>query len=118
MTTKYKVWLEIEEIDESRDHYETVSSPCAALGTFASHDAAWAFADCIYQNQRSPKESFAVLWNVEDVQDVRPDLNVDQALKVLRKIEQKHDANSGISWDWIEYYANELYPSSSMEGES
>ena len=33
MTLHYKVWLEIEEIDESRDHYQTMDTPGGSIAS-------------------------------------------------------------------------------------
>ena len=45
MTVHYKVWLEIEEIDESRDHYQTVDTPGGAVATFEDYEAARRFVE-------------------------------------------------------------------------
>jgi hypothetical protein len=52
----------------------------------------------------------AAVWSIEDVQEIRPDLDDDQAREVLRTIERRHDSNYGISWDLLEYFADRLYP--------
>lgn len=49
-------------------------------------------------------------WHIEDVQDVRPDLDDDQCVEVLGVIADNHDANDGINWDVIEYTADRLFP--------
>lgn len=49
-------------------------------------------------------------WYIEDVQNVRPDLDDDQAMEVLNMLEQEFDANNGINWEVIEYTAEALYP--------
>lgn len=51
----------------------------------------------------------AVIWSVEDVQHVRPDLNREQAWKVLQTCQSKHDACVGISWDVLEVTASILF---------
>ena len=48
----------------------------------------------------------AHLWGTEDVQEVRPDLDDDQAWDVLQTVERRLDC---ISWDTIEFMADELY---------
>jgi hypothetical protein len=45
MTTHYKVWLDIEEIDEDRDHYQTVYTPCGSTATFHTYEEACAFVE-------------------------------------------------------------------------
>ena len=41
---KYKVWIEVEEIDEEADTYETVDTDIPSSGTFARLDDAIKFA--------------------------------------------------------------------------
>lgn len=52
----------------------------------------------------------AVVWSVEDVQSVRPDLNDDQSWKVLQRCEKAHDCNYGFTWDLIDMVASDLFP--------
>lgn len=49
-------------------------------------------------------------WNVDDVQQQRPDLNHEQACEVLEFISRKFDANIGINWDVIDGSAHYLFP--------
>jgi len=51
-----------------------------------------------------------IVWSVEDVQEVRPDLDDEQSMEVLYRVLKKHDASIGVSWDVIEFWADELYP--------
>jgi hypothetical protein len=50
-------------------------------------------------------------WSVEDVQEVRPDLTAEQAWEVLNKVEHKHHAAIGITWDTLEMVAEDLFGS-------
>ncbi|MEZ6117753.1 MAG: hypothetical protein R3C28_14450 [Pirellulaceae bacterium] len=43
MTLHYKVWLEIEEIDESRDHYQTMDTPRGSVASFTDYEDACRF---------------------------------------------------------------------------
>jgi len=54
--------------------------------------------------------SVAIIWEIEDVKNIRPDLNDDECLEVLNFADRKHDAELGISWDTLEYHADYLYP--------
>jgi len=49
-------------------------------------------------------------WHIEDVQSVRADLDDDQAHEVLEAVADNFDANVGINWDVLEFWANELFP--------
>ena len=52
----------------------------------------------------------AHLWDVEDVQQVRPDLDDDEAWRVLQDCEHRLDSTQGLTWDTIEQIAADLYP--------
>ncbi len=48
------------------------------------------------------KESqIAIIWSVEDVQEMDDSLDYDQAIKVLESLKKNHDATIGINWDVI-----------------
>ena len=51
----------------------------------------------------------AVIWSVDDVLEIRPDLTEDEAWEVLQAVEDDHDANLGICWDVLEYHATCLF---------
>jgi len=55
------------------------------------------------------QKQIAVIWSIEDVREIRPDLNENQAWKVLKKCEESHDANEGITWITLEATASILY---------
>jgi hypothetical protein len=52
----------------------------------------------------------AILWDIDDVKSVRPDLTDDQCMEVLDRCDNKHDANFGINWLVIEIHADYLFP--------
>jgi hypothetical protein len=52
----------------------------------------------------------AVLWCIEDVHTVRPDLTDEQAMKVLEACVDDHDAEFGINWLVIETVADDMFP--------
>jgi hypothetical protein len=51
----------------------------------------------------------ALIWSIEDVQEIRPDLSAEQAWEVLDRVEHKHDAALGVSWDTLECHAEDLF---------
>jgi len=51
----------------------------------------------------------AIIWSIEDVQEVRPDLSEDQAWEVLQAVRSDHDATLGVSWETLEYEAQRLF---------
>jgi len=56
------------------------------------------------------RRQIAILWTVDDVQAVRPDLDEDQAWKVLQRVEQGHDGGYGVTFDTIESASRERFP--------
>jgi hypothetical protein len=60
-----------------------------------------------------PNRQIAIIWDIDDVKMVRPDLNDEQALEVLERVKSKHDAEMGVSWATLECWADMLYPSPS-----
>lgn len=51
----------------------------------------------------------AHIWQVEDVQYVRPDLTKDQCWKVLQRVDAKKDAELGIHWETLRITAEWLF---------
>jgi hypothetical protein len=51
----------------------------------------------------------AIVWCIEDVKEVRPDLTDDQAWEVLQLVERSHDANFGVSWETLDSAAHSLF---------
>ena len=64
----------------------------------------------LVQIELDPNSQIAIIWNISDVQSVRPDLSDDEALVVLKKAEKMHDSEQGINWDILKIWADELYP--------
>ena len=56
------------------------------------------------------RRQVAIIWSTEDVQQVRPDLDDDQAWKVLQECHRCHDCEVGFTWLLVEMTAEELYP--------
>lgn len=52
----------------------------------------------------------AIIWAVEDVQWLRPDLDEEQAWAVLTHAENHHDATVGVNWDTLSAAAEALHP--------
>ena len=54
-------------------------------------------------------ECIAMLWTVEDIHGLRPDLTDEQAMNVLITASENHDANDGVNWDVLHHWATDLY---------
>ncbi len=55
-------------------------------------------------------EKINLVWNVTDVKIVRPDLSKEECADVLEAVERNHDATLGVTWDTLEFWAENLYP--------
>lgn len=75
------------------------------IDTFTLRNAIEAF-----ENGAGVKHSIFIEWCIDDVKDVREDLDDDQAMEVLEFVKDKHDATLGITWDTLEYAADHLFP--------
>jgi len=62
------------------------------------------------KDPQSGKWYLADVWHIEDIQDVRPELDKDQALKVLEAMAKNYDASIGINWEYISDISHTLYP--------
>jgi hypothetical protein len=51
-----------------------------------------------------------LLWNIQDVQSLRPDLTNDQAWEVLQIVDDQKDATIGITYDTLSWAADDLFP--------
>ena len=58
----------------------------------------------------TPSNSITIIWCIDDVKQVRPDLNDEQCLDVLGRADQKHDASMGITFETLRFNADYLYP--------
>lgn len=55
-------------------------------------------------------KTIAIIWSVDDVRTLRPDLSDAQAMDVLRRVESDHDAVHGICWDTLRDAADDMFP--------
>lgn len=56
------------------------------------------------------RQRIAVIWQTDDVLEIRPDLTSDQAWQVLQHVRDAHDANDGICWFTLDAAAAWLFP--------
>ena len=64
--------------------------------------------------ERSGK--IAIVWCIEDVLSLRPELTSEQAWAVLKLCRDEHDAGLGINWDVLACCAELLFPTHSGVG--
>ena len=51
-----------------------------------------------------------VPWDIYDVHSIREDLTAEQCAEVLEAVGDNHDAEVGVNWDVISWYAEDLFP--------
>ena len=56
-----------------------------------------------------PAGEMAIVWSVEDVLEIRPDLTHEQAMQVLEFSERHHDSGDGINWHCLDVNAEHLF---------
>ena len=56
------------------------------------------------------RNQIAIIWDIEDVQSLRPELTDEQAWQVLENAARHHDAGIGINWEVLEATAECLFP--------
>lgn len=59
-----------------------------------------------------------IIWSVDDVKIVRPDLTEAECLEVLEEVLLRHNAEIGVNRQVIEIYAEELFPKREQSGGS
>ena len=48
----------------------------------------------------------AIIWDINDVKSIDPDLSDDDCREVLIRAQDDHDANEGINWNVLESHVN------------
>jgi hypothetical protein len=62
------------------------------------------------------RREIAIIWCIEDIKEIRPDLNDDQAWIVLQRVRHQHDAGIGINWEMLELTAQHLFGDKPEDG--
>jgi hypothetical protein len=55
-------------------------------------------------------QQIALIWSVEDVQSIRPDLDREQSWEVLQACQRYHDCEHGLTWMSLKMMADNLFP--------
>jgi hypothetical protein len=55
-------------------------------------------------------DSISLVWHIDDVRTVRPDLTDAQCRRVLQRVEHEQNADLGVTWDTLRDAAEDLYP--------
>lgn len=68
------------------------------------------FDICKVQDYLNENKCVAIIWTIDDVKSVRPDLDDEQCYAVLQEYQQGYDCNANGDWDALETHAEELFP--------
>jgi len=63
------------------------------------------------------RRQVAVVWSIEDVKSLRPDLTDDQAWDVLEQAYDVHDCEWGFTWTHLQTVADDMFPEPSTSKE-
>ena len=55
-------------------------------------------------------KKITIEWHIDDVLEIRPDLDDKKAMNVLNMVMRKHDATVGVNWEVLDTWASILYP--------
>lgn len=91
------------------DSYKIASAVDRAIAEAQAVGITPAPADLDIHALLAERRQIAVIWSIEDVQEVRPDLSEDQCWEVLHYIGRRQDAEVGINWLTLEFAAEELF---------
>lgn len=58
----------------------------------------------------APVTQIQIVWQIGDVQSIRPDLTDQKASEVLQYADRHHNAEIGINWDVLRIHADHLFP--------
>ena len=83
-------------------------------------NAEYDFGVLAYENfdllcRYDPETQIAIIWSIEDVKAGSPGLSDAQAMEVLKRVKQDHNAEWGICWDTLDYAAEDMYPEEKLK---
>jgi hypothetical protein len=55
------------------------------------------------------RRQIGIVWSIQDVQEIRPDLTDKQAWEVLQLAERQHDVTIGVNQEVLECHAQFLF---------
>jgi hypothetical protein len=103
-----------DEVDACRRAIEQAQAAVtAATSECPQHVSDSPDIDTILASRRQ----VAVVWSIDDVQAIRPELTDEQAWEVLQAADRHHDAVIGINWDVLGCYADILFSNTSQTDE-
>lgn len=116
MTTRFSTCA-LAVLQRIRDELADKESFHVSSGVIEWLDEQIAEHDLDIHEWLAERSQIAVIWSIEDVQEIRPDLDQYQAWNVLQAASRYHDGNIGINWDVLCWQAHLLFgPEPSDEG--
>ena len=70
-----------------------------------------------YRNAMEEMGLGVIIWSIEDVQAVAPNLTDDQAMIVLKDAIRHMDANEGVNWETLRFYVTQHFGSAHIVDE-
>jgi hypothetical protein len=103
----------LEYLKANNDGEQDVSSRIAAADAAIAEANATGISpaprDVDIHGLLAERRQIAHIWDIEDVQEVRPDLSADQCWQVLQQVDDQKDAGLGITWLTLEMAAEDLF---------
>lgn len=59
-------------------------------------------------NDFNPKRQVAIIWSIEDVQELDSSLTDEQAFEILKAFERNHDSSMESMWGDLQYHVDEF----------
>jgi hypothetical protein len=104
------LWVaDTESCDLSPEDDEALAKARAAITKAKSAGIIAALVEIDIDTILAQRRQIAVVWSIDDVQELRPDLTDDQAWEVLERASDEHDAGIGITWSVLECHAEMLF---------
>lgn len=98
-----------EAEDDAKRAWEAVAAARAAIAAAPDACPPRVADDPDIDALLARRRQIAVVWSVDDVLEIRPDLSEAQAWEVLEQARHCHDATLGISWDVLACHADSLF---------
>lgn len=62
-------------------------------------------------------DEIAIIWSIDDVMEMRSDLDEEQARQVLARVDRKHDSEYGVSHQTVKDTAEEMFPKMTLRSD-
>lgn len=94
---------------EAEQAAKAVEAAQAAIAQAKAAGILPAAADMDIHALLAERRQIALIWNIEDVQEIRPDLTANQCWQVLKDAARRHHPTIGLNWDVLSGHADMLF---------